>query len=501
MTSESNKKRKTVQAEPPLPHFGMEEDNVPTQIGHFKIIELLSASMALVYKAEQQNPRRIVALKIPRGGKLISRESRQRFQREVSLAAKVEHAGIVPVLNAGDIDGIPYYTMPFIEGLSLDKYIENKHPARKERLNIFLRICEVVQSLHSDGLVHRDLKPENIMIDQHGDVRLLDFGLARACEEMSNRITIENALLGTLQFMAPEQTSSAVNKEVSPATDVYALGILLYCLLTDAFPYNVTGNRDDVLKNIREAVPPAPSEKDPSITPELDKAVLKALEKDPARRQQNAAEFANSLNLTGKTIPEEQPKIDNSGNSGRLIMVLGLALILAGIAAGIIKSRNPEKTLPAKPSPMNLNKPDNILKAPPQPSHPSRVFLQIEIIKPEVITKLAQGHPVSSKNASVPRGLWPLYEKVSKTLKEEFRHRRNGAVLIKLDESQYYSSANLVLYNRDRETLKEEIVIPGSAITIYLPEELEHQIEYIIDGNVIRKTVSVEAGKVEYLQF
>ena len=138
----------TEPAGPPLPFYGQEDANIPRQIGKFNILDLVARSMALVYKAEQENPRRIVALKMPRGGRLLSAEARHRFKREVELAASIEHAGIVPVLEVGEIDGVPYYTMPFIEGRALQEHVQMGKPDLGNRLELFCNICKVVQAIH-----------------------------------------------------------------------------------------------------------------------------------------------------------------------------------------------------------------------------------------------------------------------------------------------------------------------------------------------------------------
>jgi serine/threonine protein kinase len=278
---------------PPLALPGQEQQRIPASIGPFKILELISGGMALVYKAEQSSPQRLVALKIPRGGKLLSSESRERFLREVRLASSLDHAGIVPVLDAGEIDGTPYYTMPFIEGLPLDRHIETLKPETADRIQIFLRLCDVVQALHEKNLIHRDLKPANVLVDRYGDVRLLDFGLARAMEE-STAISLDHSLMGTLQYMAPEQTLPGGKGALTPATDVYSLGVVLYGLLTDTLPYDVQGPKEGVLASIRELEIDRPSSRT-ATSVRYDAVVLRALGKKPDGRFQNAGEFADAV--------------------------------------------------------------------------------------------------------------------------------------------------------------------------------------------------------------
>lgn len=182
--------------------------------------------MARVFRAEQGNPRRFVALKIPTDGRLMTQETRRRFLREIRVAAAVDHPGVVPVLDAGETeDGTPWYTMPWIEGESLrTAAIAMK---RKEARRIFGELCEIVAAIHRAGYVHRDLKPENVMLDRHGRVRLLDFGLAKAYAAADGDGGLSGAGLrvGTPRFMAPEQ--AAGNSGIGPAADVYSLGAIL----------------------------------------------------------------------------------------------------------------------------------------------------------------------------------------------------------------------------------------------------------------------------------
>ena len=139
------------------PPRGEEEwtgSRMPKHIGPYRILEVIARSMAVVYKAAQDNPRRIVALKIPKGGVLLDEEERRRFLREVALGASVDHAGIVPVLDAGEVDGVPYYTMPYVQGRNLRQYMESEKPDLEEKLALFREGCRILQALHEKGLVH-----------------------------------------------------------------------------------------------------------------------------------------------------------------------------------------------------------------------------------------------------------------------------------------------------------------------------------------------------------
>lgn len=281
----------TEKAGPPI---GDVDTPIPERFGSYRILELISSSrMARVYKAEQETPRRIIALKMPLCGRMLSREVRHRFLREMSLASGVDHSGVVPVFEAGEVEGVPFYTMPFIDGRSLDDFIRVEPTDLARRLILFQKICLLVDALHQKGLIHRDLKPGNLMIDRHGDVRLLDFGLARSTDGDDLNLT-GSLCVGTPLFMAPEQTLPG-ESAITPAADVYSLGVILYWLLTDSLPYHLDGNEYKSLSIIREYIPEAPSRRSPGIPGAYDSLVLACLDKNPAHRPQTAGMLEQEL--------------------------------------------------------------------------------------------------------------------------------------------------------------------------------------------------------------
>jgi serine/threonine-protein kinase len=282
-------------AGPPLPHSGGPGDTIPRRIGKFRILDLLAQGMALVYKALQDHPRRVVALKVPCGGRLLGPEVRERFLREIRLTASMDLAGIVPVLEVGEIDGAPFYTMPFIEGYSLADFVQVANPVLARRLEVFQRICVVAQGLHQRGVVHCDLKPANVIVDKHGEVRLLDFGLARSLAESESPHSKEMIVGGTLQYMAPEQTLPGRAERLTPAADVYSLGVILYWLLTDSHPYHASGSHETALAAVRQAVIQPPSQLRPGLGPRFDRVVMGCLAKDHARRPPHAGALAAIL--------------------------------------------------------------------------------------------------------------------------------------------------------------------------------------------------------------
>ena len=570
MTASGEHPSSTQAADPPLPMFGMEDDNIPKNIGKFKILDLVAKSMALVYKAEQDDPSRIIALKIPRGGKLLSREAKDRFVREIGLTAGIDHSGIVPVLEAGEIDGMPYYTMPFIEGESLDSYLRSAGLDLASRLDLFLRICDVVQALHARDLVHRDLKPDNIMIDEHNDVRLLDFGLARACDESGPALTMDNSLLGTLQFMAPEQADPGGARNLTPATDVYSLGMILYFMLVKDYPYSVKGPRESVLQNIREATPKPPSTHDASVSEELDEIVLSALAKKPGRRPSTAGRLATALR--GATVGSKEVQTAGRGRRPLLVLVM-LCLVLlatAGLwarrrfrgAGAPVPELNPEVTSPKDPQPLvpqpetvtpdetpPTPKPDNdVVEAPattapedilpagisegkpedvipdepapepvpepipepapepgtqapsPPPAHVTQV--RIEVVDYASIKGQISGQAPSRGENPIPVELWPLHDRAKSALTEEFRHRRDGAVLVRATSTAQSSSSSAMLswqFEGESESRQKAVPLNGVAM-MFLPARRQCHIELRSQEGVIRRTITVEHGAVRYLE-
>ena len=485
---------------PPLPLFGMEDDNIPERIGKFKILTLVAKGMALVYKAEQEKPQRIVALKIPRGGKLLSPEARQRFQREINLAANVAHVGVVPVLEAGEIDGMPYYTMPFIEGRSLAQYIEQEQPDMPRRLEVFLRICEVVQALHAAQLVHRDLKPENIMIDKHGNVRLLDFGLARACEEdAGKRLTMDHSLLGTLQFMAPEQADPDQTRQVTPGTDVYALGMILYNLLTGTFPYLVKNRRGNALQEILHASPVPPSSKNPSIPSDYDVIIRTALQKNQFSRYPDAGALAAALRDAAANRPVTFPRPCRRAAAWVSWVLIGSgALIIVAAGIGITWWRS--HTVPPVPS-----TPVSIEKTAARPKAATATGLDvsvagIEVFSPKEAARISAGSPAAGVDIPVPVELKPLYQRTLDSLQASAGHRRQGAVLLKTAAASGISTGHLMWQLEGKREFREQSIPAGSTVVLYLPADESCRVEYMAGGNVLRQTVSAPDGKVVYVE-
>jgi eukaryotic-like serine/threonine-protein kinase len=274
-------------------------DAVPESIGRYRVIRRLGeGGMGTVYEAEQDDPRRTVALKVIRRGSDTS-NLRRRFAREASILGRLTHVGIARVYEASATeDGQLYFAMEFIHGLPLDEHVRRQAVDNRARLDLAARVCDAVQHANEQGIVHRDLKPANILVDEAGQPKVLDFGVALATGgslQDSTAHTRTGQLIGTFGYMSPEQVA-ADPRAIDARSDVYALGVILYELLADRLPYRLDGlPLPEVVRVIQEVEPSRLGSVDRQFRGAIETIVAKALEKDKARRYQSAEELAADL--------------------------------------------------------------------------------------------------------------------------------------------------------------------------------------------------------------
>lgn len=246
--------------------------------------------MALVYKAKCQLLNRYVAVKILRPEFTVDDEFVKKFKRESLAAASLSHPNIVGIYDVGEEDGIYYIVMEYVQGQTLKEYIKEKGKINyKEALRIANQIALALEHAHKNGVVHRDIKSHNILITADKIVKVTDFGIARA----STAVTMTNTgtVMGSVHYFSPEQAKGGF---VDHRTDIYSLGVVMYEMLTGELPYDAESPITVALKHIQESFI-EPLAKDESIPRALNDIVLKAMEKEPSKRYQNATELIDSL--------------------------------------------------------------------------------------------------------------------------------------------------------------------------------------------------------------
>jgi serine/threonine-protein kinase len=249
--------------------------------------QLGEGGMGRVYKAIDGDGRP-VALKMVKEEMTIDAVFLKRFKREAEIAQRIQHPNVVAVVATGDHDGMPWAAQWFIAGGSLEEQLDREGAFDVQQLiAIFTPVAAGLDVLHENGLVHRDLKPANILVDDTGHPYIADFGLAKDHQHEGTMLTRPGQALGSMDYMAPEQIRG---EQVTGATDVYALGCMLFELLTGYPPFaNKVGMR--IMWAHLQDPPPHPSELKPTLSRPVGDAILKALEKDPADRPQSASDF------------------------------------------------------------------------------------------------------------------------------------------------------------------------------------------------------------------
>ncbi|MEZ5989992.1 MAG: WD40 repeat domain-containing serine/threonine-protein kinase [Planctomycetota bacterium] len=319
------------------------EDLTGRSIGPFRFVRRLGeGAMGIVYEAEQDQPRRRVAVKVLRGR---SRGLRQRFEREAEFLARLEHPGIARIYDAGvlPIDGEdrPYISIELVDGIHLGEWGRTSGADLRTRVELLCRVGHAIEHAHRKGVLHRDLKPENLYVDRDGEPRILDFGIARL-EEDTSGLTMQTQvgqILGTLAYMSPEQARGG-QTQLDTRSDLYSLAVVGFELLAGFLPLELTGlGLPESLRRILEDAPRRLGERDPTLRGDLETIFAKALEKDPERRYGSVAAFVDDLErwLADEPVRARPASLGYqlrkfAARNRRFVVVAGL-LLLALLAA------------------------------------------------------------------------------------------------------------------------------------------------------------------------
>jgi serine/threonine protein kinase len=279
-------------AEAPSPLPEIIEPNRP--FGRYLIVRTLGkGGMGTVYLAHDEQLDRPVALKIPHISPEDGPEVLGRFYREARAAANVHHPNICPVYDVGDIDGVPYLTMAFIDGRPLSELIRvGRHLPERQAAEIVQQIALAMQEAHHRGVIHRDLKPANVHINQQGQPVVMDFGVARWMNHEGEHLTLSGRLVGTPEYMAPEQATGDPTA-ATPASDIYSLGVILYRLLTGRLPFE--GPMLKVLSKLVKEEPLPPGAYRHGLDPRLETICRIAMARRVEERYASMGQFFQAL--------------------------------------------------------------------------------------------------------------------------------------------------------------------------------------------------------------
>ncbi|MCP3915212.1 MAG: protein kinase [bacterium] len=315
------------------------------RIGRFRVVGVLGqGGMGTVYRARQENPRREVALKVIRFESQSS-ATRKRFEREAEILGRLKHPGIAQIYEAGHTDPPaedPFFAMELVDGLPLGDFVRKNDYDAAARLELMACIADAVHHAHERGVVHRDLKPGNILIEEGGRPKILDFGIARLTDLDLHTIspTRTGELVGTLAYMSPEQVRGE-SRCIDRRSDVYSLGVVLYELLSNQLPVEVTGcSVPEVARRIADVEPQRLGAIDPALRGDVETIVAKAIEKVRERRYGSAAELASDLRRFLKNEPIVARPVSSIYQLRKFVsrhraLFVGAAVAVLSLVAGI----------------------------------------------------------------------------------------------------------------------------------------------------------------------
>ena len=317
-------------------------DSIP---GYQILEQLGKGGMGIVYKGKQLKANRLVAIKMVLADSLADEKARLRFSIEAEAVAKLHHPNIVQVYEVGEWDNKPFFSLEFLEGGDLNDKLGKQLPKPREAAELVETLARAIYHAHSRGIIHRDLKPQNVLLSEEGVPKISDFGLAKTAEEDQSHLTKTGQVLGTPNYMAPEQARGD-NELVGPPADVWALGGILYKCLTGKPPFQGK-HLNDTLRKVIEAEPIAPRKHNPNVPKDLETICLKCLEKDPHKRYATAEDLADDLQawrenkpITARPVRPMERIVKfvrrQPATSGLLLASLIAALALVGAAVGLV---------------------------------------------------------------------------------------------------------------------------------------------------------------------
>ncbi len=383
-------------ATPPLAQCATQtESAAPRRVGPYELLaELARGGQGVVYKARHTTLGRIVALKTLRTDTPTSPEQALRFGREMRAAASLNHPHIVPIFEVGQDQNQPYFAMAYVPGGTLAEHLPRFRATQEQAVALLLPVVRAVAHAHAQGVLHRDLKPANVLLDAEDRPLVSDFGLARFLDN-DEELTQTGTIMGTPAYMAPEQAQGQTS-EIGPATDVWALGVILYELLTARRPFTAEKG-ESIRTRILTASPPPPTSLRPDLSHALEFIVLKCLEKKPQRRYPSAKALADDLErfLHGLPVQGVRPPWYRR----RAFLAGAITLSAAGFAAValLIAGQRSGPVDPTKVSPAQKGEPEIVLIGESGPPRQSRLVYADK----KAETSPAGDSPFSSRTAGL----------------------------------------------------------------------------------------------------
>jgi N-acetylneuraminic acid mutarotase/tRNA A-37 threonylcarbamoyl transferase component Bud32 len=303
-------------------------------LGDYELLEEIArGGMGVVYKARQLSLNRTVAVKMILSGNLASAADVARFRAEAEAAANLRHPNIVAIHEIGEQDGQHYFSMEYVEGKSLAQVSaegEARNADFSKLAECLKRIAEAIHYAHLQGTLHRDLKPSNVLLDNSGQPRITDFGLAKQLKRDSD-LTLSGQVLGTPNFMSPEQAAGR-RGAIGPQSDIYSLGAILYFLLVRAPPHSGE-SATETLAKVLKSEPAAPRVLNPAVPRDLETICLKCLEKEPRRRYLSAQDLAQDL---GRFLRDEPILARPAGRGEKLLRTCRRHRVVTALSAGLV---------------------------------------------------------------------------------------------------------------------------------------------------------------------